>query len=217
MKYKIAFLTDKKNKETSSIILNKLQISKKKYSIFHTSDYKLIKNKDIVFVLNYTKILKKKFFILNKLVLIPHSSNLPKDKGFAPIQNQIIRNENKIYNCLVKASANYMVDSGPIYLKEYFNLTGNELWDEIINKSATEDAKLISIFLNKFPNVHSKKQIGKSTFNKKRNPEDSQININKSIKSQFNILRVCSNKNYPAYFKYKKRKFVIKIYSHDKT
>ena len=41
---------------------------------------------------------------------------------------------------------------------------------------------------------------GKATYFKKRTPEDSKININKSLKSQFNLLRVCDEKNYPAFF-----------------
>ena len=36
-------------------------------------------------------------------------------------------------------------------------------------------------------------------------------NINKSIKSQIDKLRTRDNNNFPAYFIYKKRKFIIKI------
>ena len=71
----------------------------------------------------------------------------------------------------------------------------------------------------KFLDLLKKKKIKKkkqkkitNKFLKKRYPEDSQLNINKSIKSQLNLLRVCDNKRYPAFFHYKKKKFLIKIY-----
>ena len=62
-----------------------------------------------------------------------------------------------------------------------------------------------------------KKQNGKSSFNKRRTKKDSEININKSIKSQFNLLRICDNNKYPAFFKYRNTKYVIKIYKEIKN
>mgnify|MGYP003349215185 CR=1 FL=1 len=55
-------------------------------------------------------------------------------------------------------------------------------------------------------------QIGNPTYLKARTPLDSKLDINKSIKSQFNLLRVCDDKNYPAFFYYKNYKFFIKLY-----
>ena len=42
--------------------------------------------------------------------------------------------------------------------------------------------------------------------------EGSELDINKSIKSQFNMLRVVDNERYPAFFSHKKKKYIIKIY-----
>ena len=54
-----------------------------------------------------------------------------------------------------------------------------------------------------------------SSFNKQRTKLNSKININKSIKSQFNLLRICDNERYPIFFNYKKKKFILKIYKGD--
>ena len=62
-------------------------------------------------------------------MLIVHPSKLPKDKGFAPLQRQILRNKNKIFVSLIKAVKK--VDAGPIYLQNSFMLNGTELYDEI--------------------------------------------------------------------------------------
>ena len=55
-------------------------------------------------------------------------------------------------------------------------------------------------------------QHGKSTYFKAFKKKDGKININKSLKSQFNRLRTVDNKKFPAFFTYKKRKFFIKIF-----
>ena len=39
--------------------------------------------------------------------------------------------------------------------------------------------------------------------------DDSELDINKSINSQFNLLRICDNKRYPAFFR--KHGFTYKL------
>ena len=63
---------------------------------------------------------------------------------------------------------------------------------------------------------NSKKQIGKSNFNKKRSSKDTELIINKTIKQQFNNLRISDNEKYPSYFYYKDQKYIIKIYKEKK-
>ena len=55
-------------------------------------------------------------------------------------------------------------------------------------------------------------QKGRSNFNYKRKFKDNRIDINKSIKSQFNLLRIVDNDLYPANFKYKNQTYLLKIF-----
>ena len=48
-----------------------------------------------MFVIGYTKILPKEFLEGNKLVLVIHESDLPKGKGFSPVQWQILEGKIK--------------------------------------------------------------------------------------------------------------------------
>ena len=64
--------------------------------------------------------------------------------------------------------------------------------------------------------IKSKNQIGKGNFNKRRHPKDSQLDINKTIKQQFNHLRINDNEHYPSFFYYKGQKYLIKIYNEKK-
>ena len=146
----------------------------------------------------------------NELVLIIHCSKLPKHKGFSPLQNQILKNKNKIYISLFKAVKK--VDEGPIFIQKSFKLNGTELYDEIRIIQGLQFLKIIKKFLINYPKVKSRNQVGKGNFNKKRSTIDSKLSIKKSIKQQFNHLRINDNKSYPSFFLYRGTKYIIKIY-----
>ena len=210
MKIKVTFLLDPNNSWIKDQLSNYNFNLSKKYSFKIFNDYKQIKNQDIVFAISHTKILSEKFLNKNKLVLIPHCSKLPKDRGFSPIQNQILKKKNKFYISLIKAVKK--VDRGPICLQSSFRLNGTELYDEIRKIQGKEILKIIHKFLIKYPNIKFKNQRGKGNFNKKRQIKDNKLNINKSIKDQFNNLRINNNELYPSYFYFKKKKFILKIF-----
>jgi len=210
-KIKVAYLLDNSNSWIKEYLEKGTLIKEnKKYSFKIFTDFRRIKDYEIVFILNYTKILKKNFLKKNLLNLIIHASDLPKGKGFAPLQWQILEKKNKINICLFEAIEKF--DSGRIFLKDYVLLKGDELYNEIRYHQSKVIFKMIKFFLKKYPNVTSKKQIGKSTFYKKRYPKDSELNINTSIKKQFNKMRIANNEKWPNFFYYKNKKFIIKIF-----
>lgn len=209
-KYKVTFLLDKSNLWFEKQLKNYDFRLNNKYIFKISKTLNNIKNQDIIFLLSNLKILPNSILKKNKLVLVPHSSKLPKDKGFAPVSYQILKNKNKIYFTLIKAVEK--PDSGPIFFQSFFLLKGTELSDEIRFISFLQDLRMIKKFLIKYPNVKSKKQIGKSNFNKRRYPKDSQLDINKTIKQQFNHLRINDNELYPSFFYYKGQKYIIKIF-----
>jgi len=205
---KICFLLDIDNNWLSSYCINyKKKTKNRAIKIYY--NFKKIKNYDYVFVLGYTKILPKIFIERNKLVIIIHESNLPKGKGFSPLQWQILQNKNIIKVNLIKLEPK--VDSGDIILTDYLKLNGSELYDEIREKQAEATFQLIEKFLNK-KIIQYKKQKGKETFFRKRNADDSKLDINQSLKKSFNLLRICNNEEWPAFFYYKNHKYILKIF-----
>ena len=209
-KYKVTFLLDKSNLWFEKQLKNYDFRLNYKYIFKISKNPNNIKNQNIVFPLSYTRILPVSFLQKNELVLIAHPSKLPKDKGFAPLQYQILRNKNKVYISLIKATKE--VDAGLIYFQNYFMLNGTELSDEIRNIQGIQFLNIIKKFLIKYPKVKSKKQIGKGNFNKRRYPKDSQLDINKTIKQQFNHLRINDNELYPSFFYCKGQKYIIKVF-----
>ena len=51
-----------------------------------------------------------------------------------------------------------------------------------------------------------------STYYKRIDSAMGKIDVDKSIKSQFNILRTRDNQKFPAYFYYQNKKYILKIY-----
>ena len=203
-KIKVAYLLDNTNDWIKKYIKKSqlLNKSKKFYSKMFTN-YKNIKNYDIVFVLGYTRILSPIFLEKNKLNLVVHASNLPRGKGFSPIQWQILKNKKRISFCLFKAEKK--LDSGEIYEKHSLLFKGTELYDRIRYMQAKATIQIISSFLKKYPKLVSRKQKGQSTFYRRRTYKDSKLNINKSIKKLFNQMRIANNQDWPAYFIYRKK------------
>lgn len=208
--YKIAFLFDKRNNWIKKYFKRNQFITNKRFKFLFIYDEKSIKNFDVLFIINYTKIINQNILKLNKLNLLIHESDLPKGKGFAPVQWQILNNKSKISAKLIEATQK--VDSGDIYAETKFTVKKTYLNDEIRERQANASIKLISNFLKKYPKIKKKKQKGKESFYLRRTKKDSELNPNKTILDNFNLMRICDNKKYPAFFKYKNEIFYINIY-----
>ena len=168
---------------------------------------------EVVFILSYFKIIPPKFLLMHRHNIVVHESDLPKGKGWAPLFWQILEGKNKIPIVLFEASEN--VDDGDIYLKDFLIFEGHELYDEIREKQAKKTIELCLRFIDDYEKLKPKKQRGKSTFYRRRTPADSELDINKTIKEQFNLLRIVNNENFPAFFYHKGHKYIIKIYKAD--
>lgn len=210
MKIKLAFLFDKKNNWLSKYFKD-LKINKKKYIKNSFYDSNKISNYDVVFILGYTKKLNNTFLKRNKLNLLVHESNLPKGRGMSPVQWQILEDINFIKVNLIEAVNK--IDKGDIFGSGLLKLNGSELYDEIRKKQASITISLIKKFLKKYPKYKKKKQVGIPSYYMHRNKSHSELNLNKTIKQNFNLLRISNNEEWPAFFIYKKKKFIIKIYS----
>jgi len=211
---KIQILTTKnswlyKNKKNNVLKIFK-KFSKDVSIITNFKDIK--KSTKICLILSYFKIIPPKFLKICKFNLVVHESDLPKGKGFSPLTHQILKGKTKITTTLFNASKK--LDTGNFYFKKQFYFNKNLLFDEIKNLQFNNAMQMCVQFIKKYKKykkIRMFKQNGKSTFYHRRNPEDSKININKSLIKQFNLLRVCDNENYPAFFIYKNKKYLLKI------
>ncbi len=212
MMYKVAFLFDRTNnwieKPVRSALGAMKELEKKHfYSFFYEAQE--VNGFDVVFILGYTKILPSEFLKQNALNLIVHESDLPRGKGFAPVQWQVLEGKNKIPVCLAEAIT--QVDAGDIFLRSEISLTGYELFDEIRQKQATITVELMHDFLIRYPEYTRTPQSGLETFFPRRSDKDDLLNSEMTIKEQFNHFRIADNEKYPVYFKLDGRKYFLRI------
>ena len=195
-----------------NLIKIKFSTFSKKISIFNNHK-KLKKNYDINLIFSYFKKIPPKYLKFSKFNLVIHGSDLPYGRGMSPISWQILKGKTKIVFTLFEANKEY--DRGKYYLKKKINFGNKSLLNEIKMKQFNEMVNLYLSF-KKSQKIKLKNQTGKSSYFRLRKSKDSKININKSIK-QFNLLRIVDNRNYPAYFIYKNKKFKIKITDYEKN
>ena len=187
--------------------------------IFITNNHKkLISNYDVNVIFSYFKIIEKKFLQRSKFNLIPHESDLPKGRGMSPLSWQLLENKNLITFSLLEASQK--MDAGKVYYKKKVAVKKDILFDEIKHLQYLQNINLVIKFLNHLNKYKkapkSKAQSGKPIFYRLRQKKDSKLNISKSIKSQFNLMRISDFKNYPSFFILNNKKYLIKIFKEKK-
>ena len=133
-----------------------------------------------------------------------HESDLPKFRGGSPIQNQIIRGIKR-----TKTTAFFMnnkIDSGNILLKKSLSLHGT--LDEIFQRMIKNDYEMIIKIIK--GNYEIQKQIGHPTYYKRRKPEQSELDLNKSKEYIYNFIRMLSDPYPNAFTKIGKHKIIFK-------
>jgi len=165
---------------------------------------------DIVFILSYHKIIPMEQLKANRHNIVVHASALPQGKGWAPMFWQVLEGKNEIPFTMFEASSG--VDDGDIYMQEILHLTGYELNDILRDKQANFIIDMCIKFMNNYENYESaEKQTGEESFYSKRSAKDSELDVNKTIKEQFNLLRIVDNDGYPAFFEIDGHKYILKI------
>lgn len=206
---KITILTDK------SSWMNEYNIKLKEQLSLIGCDVKLISSKkelekgDIAFFLSCFEIIPDEYLALNKHNIVVHASDLPKGKGWSPTTWQILEGKNEIPLTLFEAVSE--MDAGDFYMKDILLLNGDELIDEWQKKLGEKIIEMCVNYVKKCKEIKGEKQIGESSFYKKRTGQNNEMDINKTILEQFNLLRVVDNEKYPAFFIKDGVKYILKI------
>jgi methionyl-tRNA formyltransferase len=166
---------------------------------------------DLAFFLGCFEIVKQEKLALHKNNLVVHASALPNGKGWSPMTWQILEDKNEIPVTLFEAQVG--VDSGDIYLQDIVRLSGYELieeWRDLLGKKIFE---MCLNFTKRYPEIltSARKQIGNGSFYERRTPECSRLNLDKTLREQFNLLRVVDNARYPAFFELDGHRYKLKV------
>lgn len=162
---------------------------------------------DILILLGCNRIFKN--LSLNKHNLIIHESDLPKGRGMSPFTWQILEGKEEITITLLEATE--ALDAGVYYDKVSVKLEGTELVEDWRKLQYKATIQLITGFLKRYPNVQGMEQAGSPTFYRKRTISDSKLDVEMSLRSQFNLLRVVDNERYPAWFEIEGSRYKLSI------
>lgn len=171
--------------------------------------YDEVKKDGIAFFLSCHEIASREILERNHRNLVIHASNLPEGRGWSPLTWQILQGENRIPVCLLEAAEK--VDSGRIIYRDMLEFEGHELINEMREALATLSCNLCLRFLDEEQPPAGEEQQGKATYYPKRKPEDSQLDVNKTIAEQINLLRIVDNERYPAFFEWQGSFYRIRI------
>lgn len=171
---------------------------------------------DVAFLLSLGQIVPQNIRDRNIHNIVVHASALPKGKGWSPLTWQVLEGKSSIPFSVFEAVD--QVDAGEIYLTSNLDLTGTETLEELRKKQASETVRLCVQFVEKYPEIAAvgrKQNPDDESFYLKRGPEDSQLDIEKSIQDQFDLLRVCDPDRYPAFFDYRGYRWVLTMERQD--
>lgn len=175
------------------------------------NDHRTVESRyDVCFLLGYSRIVKNDFINSHSYCLVVHASDLPHGKGMSPLTWQVLEGSLSITFSLFQAIEE--LDKGDIFIKKELKLKGDELVADLRDKQFSMTLDLVCEFINNFDEIIPIKQQGDGFRYASRGPQDSELDIDKTINEQFNLLRVCDNDNYPAFFYHNGTKYILKIF-----
>jgi methionyl-tRNA formyltransferase len=170
-----------------------------------------LKGGDLLFLISSSEIVTKQQRRKFRKTLLIHASDLPNGRGWNPHIWEIINGAPSITITLLEAVDK--VDSGDIWKKITVPIPATALFDEINRIIFRVEMELMDFAISNFDIIRPEAQSTEVTpsYWSKREPKDSEIDIHKSIDSQFNLIRVCDPDRYPSFFYKEGKKFLLKL------
>lgn len=210
-KFKIVILSDLTSWMNSAIEVLVSHWEELGHKVFWSHDLQHLPAADFCFCLSFSQLISLKIRQQFMHTLVVHESDLPFGKGWSPLTWQILEGKSSIPITLFEAAD--VVDSGPIYAQHWINFEGHELIGELREGQASATREICQWFVDQYPESLSeaRQPQGQGSLYPRRRPEDSELDPNKTIAEQFNLLRVVDNERYPAFFELSGRRFYLKI------
>jgi len=171
--------------------------------------YDKVREGGVAFFLSCHRLAPKSVLEKNRRNLTIHASDLPQGRGWSPLTWQILEGANRIPVCLFETVE--QCDAGSVIYRDYIDFKGDELIDEMRTKLGELSINLCKRYLSEASPPVGEPQVGEPTYWPRRSPEDSELDPQKSIAEQFNLLRIVDNERYPAFFQLHGKRYYLKI------
>jgi len=127
-----------------------------------------------------------------------HMTDVPFGRGGSPLQNLIVRGyrDTKLTALLMKSE----IDAGPVYLKRELSLEGSSAEEIYMRAESVSCEMILEIIETELKPIE---QSGEVTIFKRRRPEDSRIEGDKSLLEVHDFIRMLDASGYPnAYLEF---------------
>lgn len=167
----------------------------------------LLMGGDLLILVSCTHIVNAAMRARYRRAVVLHESDLPNGRGWSPLAWQILEGNHKFCVSLIECAD--PVDSGAIIAQRHFELEGHELSDEI---NAIRDQVRLELmdYIVAQPQAPAAPQRGAGFSYPRRRPEDSRLQPNGSIASQFELLRICDPR-FPAFFDLRGHRYEVTL------
>jgi methionyl-tRNA formyltransferase len=197
---KISLLCTDHNHPVNEFLSNWISLREKEHEICLIRRKKDLPGGNILFLISCSEIITSTERAAYDACLVLHASDLPRGRGWSPHIWQVINGAEEVTLSLLEAED--IVDSGRIWFQSKFTVPKHALWDEINHQLFSSEIQLIELAVASFKEVTPIAQTSdvEPTYYRKRKPDDSKIDPQVSIASQFDKIRVCDPHRFPAYF-----------------
>uniref|UniRef100_UPI00261EB912 formyltransferase family protein n=1 Tax=Marinobacter sp. TaxID=50741 RepID=UPI00261EB912 len=156
---------------------------------------------DILFLVSCSELINASERAKYNNTLVLHASDLPRGRGWSPYIWELLEGAETITVSLLEAAE--PVDSGRVWAKESFHVGKDWLWDEINDALFETELKLMNYAIENKEIIKPEAQDESEgvSYYPKRSPVDSELDVDKPLREQFDLLRVCDPTRYPATFK----------------
>lgn len=165
---------------------------------------------DFLFLISCSHIVGPEVRARYRHALVVHASELPKGRGWSPLVWQLLEGRNDIAVTLLAAED--PVDSGTIWARRWLHFEGHELFGEINSALFKAELELMDYAVQECDGIEPQPQDeSKATWYPRRRPEDSRLDPQQSLASQFDLLRVADPLRYPVFFELRGHRYEITI------
>jgi len=158
-------------------------------------------------------IIKDKYFSAPRLGIWGfHETALPRGRGCAPIQWTILNGIDILTVSFFELTRK--LDAGLLLGQESAKITKSMLLEDIRELSLMLCKRLLDRHLIQFLDgkIQPYEQRGQPTYYRKRTPSDSKLDISKPLQDLWDLIRVCDNNEFPAWFEIEGQRIILKKY-----
>ena len=193
----------------------KLQMEDTGHQIVMCSRKSQLRTGDILFLISCSEKISEADRQKFRHVLVLHASDLPKGRGWSPHVWDILNGSEFITVSLIEAAEN--IDTGDVWKKITLPIKKHSLWNEINHILFQGELELMTWAIQNHANIVPEVQDVSETptYWPRRTEQDSRLEIEKTIKEQFDLLRICDPDRYPAYFEMHGMKYKLRLEYYD--